>query len=170
MTANDDSNGVVDALSERARRAALRTFERSVHIRHVDTGSGNGAEMEVETLTNPYYDMHRLGLFITTSPRHADLLLVTGAVTRQMEEPLRRAYEAMPEPKLVVAAGAAAIDGGLYAESPWCLGGVEEVLPVDVYVPGSPPTPLSLLEGLLVAADKKPQTFGTTEAPEEDSR
>jgi len=159
MTTEPPDEGIVSRLSERAREAALRTFERSVHVRHVDTGSGNGAEMEVETLTNPYYDMHRLGLFVTTSPRHADLLLVTGAVTRQMEAPLRRAYEAMPEPKLVVAAGAAAIDGGLYAESPWCLGGVEEVLPVDVYVPGSPPTPLSLLEGLLVAADKKAQTL-----------
>lgn len=155
-----DVDEIVGQLSERARRAALKTFQRSVHIRHVDTGSGNGAEMEVAALTNPYYDMHRLGLFFTTSPRHADVLLVTGAVTHQMVEPLRRAYEAMPEPKLVVAAGAAAIDGGLYAESPWCLGGVEAVLPVDVSVPGSPPTPLSLLEGLLVAADKKAQTFG----------
>ena len=161
------SDSMLEQLSEKARLAALKSFRRSVHIRHVDTGSGNGTEMEVETLTNPYYDMHRVGLFFTTSPRHADLLLVTGAVTYQMVDPLQRAYEAMPEPKLVVAAGTAAIDGGLYTDSPWCLGGVDVVLPVDVYVPGSPPTPLSLLEGLLIAADKKPQTYSTTESPTE---
>ncbi len=135
------------SLAEQAR--ALR---RSVHIRHVDAGSDGSEEWEIAALTNPYYDMQRLGLFFTLSPRHADVLLVTGAVTGPMREPLRRAYEVMPAPKAVVAAGTDACGGGFAAGVGEVEGGVDRVLPVDVYVPGSPPSPIALLNGLLLAA------------------
>jgi len=128
-------------------------FRRSLHIRHVDTGSDGAAEQEIAALMNPYYDMQRLGLFFTASPRHADVLLVTGPVTRPMEGPLRRAYEAMPEPRVVVAAGTDACSGSIWTE-PEVLGGVDRVLPVDVYVPGDPPTPIALLHGLLLASGR----------------
>ena len=129
-----------------------RTLKRSIHIRHVDAGSDGGEEWEIAALTNPVYDMQRLGLFFTLSPRHADILLVTGGVTRSMVEPLRRAYDVMPEPKAVVAAGTDACSGGFAAATGEVAGGVDQVLPVDVYVPGSPPAPLAILHGLLVAA------------------
>lgn len=125
-------------------------FRRSLHIRHVDTGSDGAVEQEIAALLNPYYDMHRLGLFFTPSPRYADVLLVTGPVTAPMEAPLRRAYEAMPEPRVVVAAGTDACSGGIWRGRE-VLGGVEKVLPVDVYIPGDPPSPIALLHGLLLA-------------------
>jgi Ni,Fe-hydrogenase III small subunit/ferredoxin len=127
-----------------------RALKCSVHIRHVDTGSDGAEEWEITALTNPYYDMQRLGLYFTLAPRHADILLVTGGVTPSMEEPLRRAYEAMPEPKAVVAAGSDACSGG-FATKETVAGGVDRVLPVNVYVPGSPPSPIALLHGLLLA-------------------
>lgn len=130
-------------------------FRRSLHIRHVDTGSDGAVEQELTALLNPYYDMHRLGLFFTATPRHADVLLVTGAVTRPMEEPLRRTYDAMPEPRLVVAAGTDACSGGIWT-APEVRGGVDRVLPVDVYIPGDPPTPIALLHGLLLARAQVP--------------
>jgi Ni,Fe-hydrogenase III small subunit/NAD-dependent dihydropyrimidine dehydrogenase PreA subunit len=129
-----------------------RPLRRSVHIRHVDAGSDGAEEWEIAALTNPYYDMQRLGLFFTLSPRHADVLLVTGGVTGPMRDPLLRAYEVMPEPKAVVAAGTDACSGGFAAAAGEVAGGVDEVLPVDVYVPGSPPSPIALLHGLLLAA------------------
>jgi Ni,Fe-hydrogenase III small subunit/ferredoxin len=132
--------------------AQARPLRRSVHIRHVDAGSDGAEEWEIAALTNPYYDMQRLGLYFTLSPRHADVLLVTGGVTGSMAEPLRRAYEVMPEPKAVVAAGTDACSGGFAAEAGEVAGGVDRVLPVDVYVPGSPPSPIALLHGLLLAA------------------
>jgi Ni,Fe-hydrogenase III small subunit/ferredoxin len=128
-----------------------RTLRRSIHIRHIDTGSDGAEEWEIAALTNPYYDMQRLGLFFTAAPRHADLLLVTGGVTHAMAAPLQRAYEAMPEPKAVVAAGTDACSGGFAAAAGEVAGGVDRVLPVDVYVPGSPPSPIALLHGLLLA-------------------
>jgi Ni,Fe-hydrogenase III small subunit len=128
-----------------------RTLKRSIHIRHVDTGSDGGEEWEIQALTNPYYDVQRLGFFFTLSPRHADILLVTGSVTGPMREPLRRAWETMPEPKAVIAAGTDACSGGFAAAADSPAGGVDEVLPVDVYVPGSPPSPIALLHGLLLA-------------------
>ncbi len=129
-----------------------RPLRRSVHVRHVDTGSDGAEEWEIAALANPYYDMQRLGLHFTVSPRHADVLLVTGAVARPMREPLLRAYELMGEPRAVVAAGTDACSGGFSASTGETAGGVGAVLPVDVYVPGAPPAPISLLQGLLVAA------------------
>jgi Ni,Fe-hydrogenase III small subunit/ferredoxin len=128
-----------------------RTLKRSIHIRHVDAGSDGGEEWEIQALTNPYYDMQRLGFFFTLSPRHADILLVSGAVTAPMREPLRRTWETMPTPKAVVAAGTDACSGGLAHANGATAGGVDTVLPVDVYVPGSPPSPIALLHGLLLA-------------------
>jgi Ni,Fe-hydrogenase III small subunit/ferredoxin-like protein FixX len=134
-------------------RPMPRPFRRSIHIRHIDTGSDGAIEQEIAALLNPYYDMQRLGLFFTPTPRHADILLVTGPVTASMDEHLRRTYEAMPEPRIVVAAGTDACSGGVWT-SPETLGGVDKVLPVDVYVPGDPPAPLTLLHGLLLATGR----------------
>ena len=128
-------------------------FRRSIHIRHVDAGSDGAIEHEIAALLSPYYDMQRLGLFFTASPRHADVLLVTGPVTRPMVEPLRVTYEAMPDPRIVVAAGTDACSGGIWA-GPEVLGGVDRVLPVDVYIPGDPPPPIALLHGLLLATGR----------------
>jgi Ni,Fe-hydrogenase III small subunit len=128
-------------------------FRRSLHIRHVDAGSDGAVEQEIAALLGPYYDMQRLGLFFTASPRHADVLLVTGPVTAPMEEPLRRTYEAMPEPRVVVAAGTDACSGSIWS-GPEVLGGVDRVLRVDVYIPGDPPSPIALLHGLLLAAGR----------------
>jgi len=134
--------------------ARVRALRRSVHIRHVDAGSDGSEEWEIAALTNPYYDLQRLGLFFTAAPRHADILLVTGGVTTAMAEPLRRAWEVMPEPKAIVAAGTDACSGGFAATTGEVAGGVDKVLPVDVYVPGSPPSPIALLHGLLLAVGK----------------
>ena len=136
-----------------AARVLPRPFRRSVHIRHVDTGSDGAVEQEIAALLSPYYDMQRLGLFFTATPRHADILLVTGPVTTSMEEHLLRTYEAMPEPRIVVAAGTDACSGGIWS-GPDVLGGVEKVLPVDVYIPGDPPSPITLLHGLLLATGR----------------
>jgi Ni,Fe-hydrogenase III small subunit/ferredoxin len=129
----------------------VRALRRSIHIRHVDAGSDGAEEWEITALTNPYYDIQRLGLYFTASPRHADVLLVTGGVTAPMREPLLRAWEAMPEPKALIAAGTDACSGGLSEAGGGTAGGVDRVLPVDVYVPGSPPAPMGLLHGLLLA-------------------
>jgi len=143
-----------DAHEADTAAAALNgPFRRSLHIRHIDTGSDGAVEQEIAALLNPYYDMHRLGLFFTASPRHADVLLVTGPVTRPMEEPLRRTYDAMPEPRVVVAAGTDACSGSIWT-APEVLGGVDRVLSVDVYIPGDPPSPIALLHGLLLAAGR----------------
>ena len=126
-----------------ARAGALR---RSIHIRHVDAGSDGSEEWEIHALSNPYYDIHRLGIYFTAAPRHADILLVTGGGTEAMREPLLRAWEAMPEPKAVVAAGTEACSGALGLGD-----GIDSLLPVDVFIPGSPPTPIMLLHGILLA-------------------
>jgi Ni,Fe-hydrogenase III small subunit/ferredoxin len=131
-------------------RQQAAAFRRSVHIRHVDAGSDGSEEWEIAALANPYYDMQRLGLYFTAAPRHADILLVTGVVTEAMRTPLLRTWEVMPEPKVVVAVGSDACSGGL-AEKSLGATGVDSVLPVDVYVPGSPPTPIAILHGLLLA-------------------
>ncbi|HEX7125394.1 MAG TPA: NADH-quinone oxidoreductase subunit NuoB [Thermodesulfobacteriota bacterium] len=145
---SDDS--LVRAGDELAR-TAHGLFGRSLHVRQVDAGSCNGCEVEITNLSGPVYDVERFGVHFVASPRHADLLLVTGPVTRNMEEPLRKAYEAMPPPRLVVAAGACGISGGIFGVNYATLGGVDAILPVDVYVPGCPPNPFALIQGLLLA-------------------
>jgi formate hydrogenlyase subunit 7 len=152
MTAVEEH--ALDTTARALRARILRLFGRSLHIRHVDAGSCNACESEIKLLTSPYYDIHRLGLFFTSSPRHADLLLVTGPVTRAMEAPLLRAYEAMPDPRLVVAVGACACSGGIFGPSAFSRGGLAQVLPVDVFIPGCPPSPLGLIHGLLLALDR----------------
>lgn len=139
------------------RQRVNRLFKGSLHIRHVDTGSCNACESEIKLLTSPYYDLHRLGIFFTPSPRHADLLLVTGPVTRGMEEPLMRTFEAMPDPRLVVAVGACACGGGVFGASAYVRGGLDGLLPVDAFIPGCPPSPLALIHGLLLAIDRASQ-------------
>jgi Ni,Fe-hydrogenase III small subunit len=134
------------ALAEQAR--ALR---RSIHVRHIDTGSDGAEEWEIQALWNPYYDVQRLGFFLTSAPRHADVLLATGGVTGPMREPLLRTWQVMPEPKALVAVGTDACSGGLAAGNGAVAGGVDALLPVDVYVPGSPPAPIAILHGLLLA-------------------
>ncbi len=133
------------------RRAIDRRFGRSLAIRQVDAGSCNGCELEIHALNNPYYDIERFGVHFVASPRHADVLLVTGPVSRHMETALRRTWRATPSPKLVIAAGACACDGGEFGVSYASCGAVENVIPVDVKIPGCPPAPLVLLKGLLAA-------------------
>lgn len=145
----EDRPGLDALASSLAER--VRAFGRSVHVRHVDCGSDGSEEWEIAALTNPLYDVQRLGIFFTASPRHADLLLVTGAGSAGMLGPLRATYEAMAEPRLVVAVGTDAASGGALAGSYATRGGVGEVVPVDVYVPGSPPSPFSILHGILLA-------------------
>ncbi|MGD0244434.1 MAG: ferredoxin [Streptosporangiaceae bacterium] len=134
------------ALAERT--AALR---RSIHIRHVDAGSDGSEEWEIQALLGPIYDVGRLGIFFTASPRHADVLLVTGAGTAGMAGPLRTTYEGMPDPKVVIAVGTDAVSGGLLGEQ---LTGVSAAVPVDIWVPGSPPSPFGIVKALLVAAGR----------------
>jgi Ni,Fe-hydrogenase III small subunit/formate hydrogenlyase subunit 6/NADH:ubiquinone oxidoreductase subunit I len=125
---------------------------RSLHVRQVDAGSCNGCEMEIAATTNPLFDLERYGIHLVASPRHADLLLVTGPVTRNMEIALRRTYEAAPEPRIVVAVGACGCSGGIFGDGTYAsVGGVDRVIPVDVYIPGCPPRPQAILNGLLVA-------------------
>jgi Ni,Fe-hydrogenase III small subunit/ferredoxin len=126
-------------------------LRRSIHVRHIDCGSDGSEEWEIQALWNPYYDIQRLGFFLTNSPRHADLLLVTGPITGPMREPLRRTWQVMPEPKAVVAVGTDACGGGLHPAAGLTAGGVDRVLDVDVYIPGSPPAPIAIMHGLLLA-------------------
>lgn len=135
------------------RQRVASQFGRSLHIRTLDTGSCAACEQEIRLLTAPHYDLHRLGFFFTPAPRHADLLLVTGPMIRAFEVAARKAYEAMPGPKIVVATGACAL-GGVFPADAFVHGRVEEVLPVDIWIPGCPPSPLALLHGLLVAVDR----------------
>jgi Ni,Fe-hydrogenase III small subunit/ferredoxin len=137
-------------------RARTRALQRSVHLRHVDAGSDGAEEQEIQALLNPVYDIHRLGLFFTASPRHADVLLVTGAGAHGMAEPLRRTYEGMPDPKVVIAVGTDACSGGLLAGSYATADGLGAAVPVDVWLPGSPPPPFSILYALLAALGRLP--------------
>jgi Ni,Fe-hydrogenase III small subunit len=130
-------------------RAARRRLGRSLAIREVDAGSCNGCELEIHALNNAFYDLERFGLRFVASPRHADVLLVTGPVTRNMREALERTYQATPDPKWVVAVGDCAADGGMFAGSYAVAGGVDAIVPVDLHIRGCPPTPLQLLQGLL---------------------
>ncbi|HZK66140.1 MAG TPA: 4Fe-4S dicluster domain-containing protein [Chloroflexota bacterium] len=156
--------------AEKADRRAGRShsrigglLKRSLHVRHMAAGSDNSTDWEIWALLNPVYDVQRLGIDFVASPRHADLLLVTGAVTRHLEPALRATYEAMPEPRLVVAAGDEACGGGVLQGSYAVAGGVDRCLPVDVYIPGDPPSPRALIQGLLVALDRLDPTAHRTE-------
>lgn len=139
-----------------AQAKLARIFGRSLHIRFVDAGACGACVSEARQLNNPYYNMHRLGFFVTPSPRKADVLMVAGPVSDAMRLPLQKAYEAMPAPKRVVAIGACALSGGVFGPSFAALGGAQDVIPVDVAVPGCPPPPLAILHGLLLLAERKP--------------
>ncbi|MGY2986675.1 NADH-quinone oxidoreductase subunit B family protein [Bradyrhizobium sp. USDA 4508] len=130
-------------------RTARRRLGRSLSIREVDAGSCNGCELEIHALSNAYYDVERFGIRFVASPRHADVLLVTGPVTKNMREALERTYRATPDPKWVVAAGDCARDGGCFAGSYAVVGGVSAVVPVDLHIPGCPPSPIAILQGLV---------------------
>jgi Ni,Fe-hydrogenase III small subunit len=145
--ATDDA--VLLELARSLKRASRRRLGRSLAIRQVDAGSCNGCELEIHALNNAFYDLERFGLRFVASPRHADVLLVTGPVTKNMREALERTYAATPEPKWVVAVGDCALDGGIFANSYACVGGVSAVIPVDLTIRGCPPNPIGLLQGLI---------------------
>lgn len=140
-----------DPVAADAAREIRNLLGRALNIRQVDAGSCNGCEAEIGALTNPYYDLERFGIHFVASPKHADMLLVTGPVTCNMAEALKRTYEATPSPRLVVAVGACGCTGGIFAGSYAVVGAVDEVIPVDGYIPGCPPTPAMLLTGILRA-------------------
>lgn len=145
----------------RLRERIRGRLGRSLHVRQVDAGSCNACELEIAATTNPFYDLERFGIHLVASPRHADVLLVTGPVTRNMEIALRRTYEAAPEPRVVVAVGACGCSGGIFGEGTYAaIGGVDRVVPVDVYIPGCPPRPQAILNGLLVAMDVREARVG----------
>jgi Ni,Fe-hydrogenase III small subunit len=150
------------ALAELAKtvdRAARARLGRSLSIRQVDAGSCNGCELEIHALNNAFYDLERLGLRFVASPRHADVLMVTGPVTKNMRQALLRTYNATPDPKWVVAVGTCAIDGGVFAGSYAVVGGVKDVVPVDLHIRGCPPPPTELLKGLIALLEN---VSGTT--------
>lgn len=139
----------VEMVGEKIDQKIIKLFQGSLAIRAVDTGSDNSCEQELTALSNPYYDVERFGIHFVASPRHADMLMVTGAVSRNMREALVKTYEATPEPKIVVAVGDDAIDGGIFRGSYGVLDGVNKVIPVDFSIPGDPPSPATILCQLL---------------------
>jgi Ni,Fe-hydrogenase III small subunit len=141
--------GPIATLGAELNRAAQRRLGRSLAIREVDAGSCNGCELEIHALNNPFYDLERFGLRFVASPRHADVLMVTGPVTHNMREALERTWRATPDPKWVVAIGDCAVGCGVFANSPACIGAVSKVVPVDLVIEGCPPTPTQMLQGLL---------------------
>ena len=141
-------------IGKELRERIHKIFGRSLHIREVDAGSCNGCEIEITALNNAIYDIERFGIHFVASPRHADMLLVTGPVTRNMEIALKQTYDATPDPKLVVAVGACAIGGGIFRKSYASCGGVDSIVPVDMYIPGCPPRPEALLQGILAAVKR----------------
>ncbi|MCC6177844.1 MAG: 4Fe-4S dicluster domain-containing protein [Chloroflexi bacterium] len=155
----DNSGDLGGRLTDRLQRL----LRRSLHIRQLDAGSDNATEWELQALLNPVYDVQRLGIDVVASPRHADLLFVTGPVTRNLDAALKTAYAAMPAPRLVVAAGAEACGGGVWQGSYAHAGGVDRVLPVDVYIPGDPPRPQAIVYGLLLTLDRVEQKRSRTE-------
>ena len=144
----------IDAIGQQIKERANKIFGRSLHIREVDAGSCNGCEIELVNLNSPIYDIERFGIHFVASPRHADMLLVTGPVTRNMELALRKTYDATPEPRIVVAVGACGCSGGIFGQNYASCGGVDAVIPVDVYIPGCPPNPHALLHGILLAVGR----------------
>lgn len=144
----------MDELGGQLDQKIRKVFGRSLSVREVDAGSCNGCEVEVNSLTNAVYDIERFGLHIVASPRHADCLLVTGPVTRNMQHPLIQTYEATPDPKMVIAMGACACSGGVFRDCYATFNGVGSILPVDVYIPGCPPRPQAIIYGFMVAVDR----------------
>ena len=149
------SEAAMEELAQAVDQAARKRLGRSLSIRQVDAGSCNGCELEINALNNSFYDIERFGIRFVASPRHADVLLVTGPVTSNMREALERTYKATPNPKWVVAVGDCAANGGCFAGSYAVVGGVSEVVPVDLHVPGCPPPPLDILKALLVLLEPK---------------
>jgi len=143
-----------EQLAERLSREIRRAFGRSLHLRHLDAGSCNACDWELTALLNPIYDVRRLGIDFVASPRHADGVIVTGPVTRNLELAVRRTYEAMAAPRIVIAVGACATSGGIVGQSYASCGGVAEVLPVDVFIPGCPPRPEAIIFGILMAVGR----------------
>jgi Ni,Fe-hydrogenase III small subunit/ferredoxin len=156
-----DNQSSLEALGSRLEDKVMRAFGRSLSIREVDAGSCNGCEVEVNSLTNAVHDIERFALRIVASPRHADVLLVTGPVTRNMEHALLQTYKATPNPKLVIAMGACACSGGIFKGSYASSNGVNKVLPVDVYIPGCPPRPQAIIYALMLTVDKVKARKGT---------
>jgi Ni,Fe-hydrogenase III small subunit len=144
----------VEELAAAVARTARQRLGRSLSIREVDAGSCNGCELEIHALSNAYYDVERFGIRFVASPRHADVLMITGPVTKNMRDALVRTYDATPNPKWVVAVGDCARDGGCFAGSYAVVGGVSEVVPVDLHIPGCPPPPVTILQGLLSLLDR----------------
>jgi Ni,Fe-hydrogenase III small subunit len=149
------ADGALRTLAPRLSDEVLALLGRALAIRHVDAGSCNGCELEIHAVNNPYYNLEGLGIKFVASPRHADMLLVTGPVSRNMEEALRRTFEAMPEPKLVVAIGDCGRDGGIFGANYASCGRVANVIPVDVAVPGCPPEPGAIIQGILTAVSAR---------------
>jgi len=154
----------VESLGKKARETIQKILRRSLAIREVDAGSCNGCELEIVALNNPIHDIERFGIQFVASPRHADMLLVTGPVTRNMELALLKTHQAMAEPKVVVAVGACGISGGIFGENYASLGSVDKVLPVDVYIPGCPPRPQALLHGILLAVGRLAERLNNNRA------
>ena len=151
-----DNKAALQAFKQKCTEETPREniFKKSFHILMIDVGSCNACNLEVLNVSNPYYDLNRLGVFFTNSSKHADALIVVGALNKAMVEPLKRTYEGMPEPKLVIAAGACAISGGIFYKAEGFVSPLHEVLPVGVFIPGCPPSPIQILEGLLLATGK----------------
>ena len=148
-------NDALRVETQKINEQILRQIGRALAIRHVDAGSCNGCELEIHCLNNAYYNIEGLGIHFVASPRHADMLLVTGPVSRHMEIALKRTYDATPDPKLVVAIGDCGCDGGIFGESYASCGKISNVIPVDVTVPGCPPTPAAILQGILTAVSSQ---------------
>lgn len=146
------------AIGSKLDEAIKRRFRRSLTVRLVDAGSCNGCELEINAVNNSIYNCERFGIHFTASPRFADMLLVTGPVTRNMEIALLRTYNAMPHPKIVVAVGDCGLNGGIFGESYASLGGIDKVIPVDACIPGCPPSPLNIMTGLLQILDEAPKS------------
>jgi Ni,Fe-hydrogenase III small subunit len=145
-----EPDATLPELTAQLDRVARRRLGRSLSIREVDAGSCNACELEIHALNNAFYDLERFGLRFVASPRHADVLMVTGPLTKNMREALERTYHATPDPKWVIAVGDCAINGGIFAESYACVGRVADIVPVDLCIPGCPPSPKALLHGLLM--------------------